>query len=280
MTISASNLPVFVKSVTYGRILAFTLQSDQAKSEADLKAAVNATYEGYKGKADINVSQKKLFEGSTKLVHSVGGSQEEANAAINSVNFGGFFKPMAATLAMPILYTVKQLKRKRQLLNIFVENAKYYAIESSIAPRGVEVQVGLASIEPTHGACETPYQFSSQLLTGSMTDYDNIFGSLLSLPFTLPKPVHFQDPPTSRTFNAPTAKDDNPKFVIKSAVSTPAALLGALADSFKTAEFQYPFDKDFGADGKYLFSTDVPGGMALRNCPSRFNYWMLRKFLY
>ncbi len=105
--IGNDNLPVYVKSVTYGRMLFYTLTSEQVSSYQELEAAVSGVYGAFSGSAEITDKQRSTLTNSRERLMAFGGSQNAALAAITDLN--KFFVPAFATTAVPISYVVKNL---------------------------------------------------------------------------------------------------------------------------------------------------------------------------
>ena len=105
--IGNDNLPVYVKSVTYGRMLFYTLTSEQVSSYQELEAAVSSVYGAFSGSAEITDKQRSTLTNSRERLMAFGGSQSAALAAITDLN--KFFVPAFATTAVPISYVVKNL---------------------------------------------------------------------------------------------------------------------------------------------------------------------------
>ena len=71
------NMPVYVSSVSYGRIAYLTIESEQKKSE--LKANLDAVFKvttTNNGEVDIDSAIKKLEEGTTITINIIGGGSE------------------------------------------------------------------------------------------------------------------------------------------------------------------------------------------------------------
>ena len=105
--IGNDNLPVYVKSVTYGRMLFYTLTSEQVSSYQELEAAVSGVYGAFSGGTEITDKQRSTLTNSRERLMAFGGSQNAALAAITDLN--KFFVPAFATTAVPISYVVKNL---------------------------------------------------------------------------------------------------------------------------------------------------------------------------
>jgi hypothetical protein len=101
-----ANLPVYVASVTYGRIMMFTITS--AESTTDIQAALNASYAGSSGSA----AYSNLYQNASTSVKyvTVGGAAADAEKMIQSGNPSDFFSSdPAISSGVPISYTLRNL---------------------------------------------------------------------------------------------------------------------------------------------------------------------------
>ena len=103
----ANNLPVYVKSVTYGRMLFYTLTSTDADNYEELDLSVSAVYKQYNGEFDLTDRQRTILSNSRERLLAFGGSQQDGLAAISDLN--AFFVASEATTAVPVSYVVKNL---------------------------------------------------------------------------------------------------------------------------------------------------------------------------
>ena len=104
------NLPVFVSSISYGRIMMFTMTS--TASADSLHMAASALYEqgGFGGGAELEGGLHDIVQNAEIQVVTVGGDAEQALALIRSNDLGAFFTEDAPlTTARPISYTIRNL---------------------------------------------------------------------------------------------------------------------------------------------------------------------------
>jgi hypothetical protein len=102
------NVPVYVKSVTYGRVMMYTLTSTNVSSYSELGAAVEASYKGFTGSGEYTQAQRNIIANSQHTLISFGGPQDAAVAAI--VELARYFVPMEPTQAVPISYELRDLR--------------------------------------------------------------------------------------------------------------------------------------------------------------------------
>lgn len=104
-----SNPPVFVSSVTYGRILMFTFTS--TSTEAKINQTLNAMYDKMELGGELSSELRTVLDNAEIRVITVGGDAENALALIRNNNLAEYFAADAPlTTARPISYTVRNLK--------------------------------------------------------------------------------------------------------------------------------------------------------------------------
>lgn len=106
------NLPVYVKSVTYGRVMMYTLTSTEVETFEELETAVRASHGAFGAELDGSVEygeqERNIIRNSRETLIAFGGSQEASKAAI--LDLDNFFVPIEATQAVPISYEIRDLK--------------------------------------------------------------------------------------------------------------------------------------------------------------------------
>ena len=102
------NPPVFVSSITYGRVLIFTFTSTALESE--IKSTLNAVYNAGQFGGELTAEQESILEHAEISVVTVGGDAEHALSLIRSNDLSAYFSSDAPlTSARPISYTVRNL---------------------------------------------------------------------------------------------------------------------------------------------------------------------------
>lgn len=76
------NQACYVKSVTYGRMMMFSLTSTSVSSALDLDVAIEGQYKVFSGDASLTYQQRQTMENSTIHMMAFGGTQEDALASI------------------------------------------------------------------------------------------------------------------------------------------------------------------------------------------------------
>lgn len=150
--IGEENIPLYIESVTYGRIMLFTMKSTETSSAQELSAALNASMQDYlNGGASLTDAQKNILSKSSVTVFSAGGTKEAANSAIANLNWSEFFKAAPATTAVPISFVAKTLNGKK-IVKI-VDNVKYEQRDNCKEPYAYEVSLQLDKVQLESGTC-------------------------------------------------------------------------------------------------------------------------------
>lgn len=104
------NPPVLVNSITYGRLLFVTMESNY--SAAEMQFALKAAYEGAVagGDASLKVNTSKVLADSTFDVYAVGGDEDAVISLIRTQQLASYFaKTTNPTTFQPISFTVINL---------------------------------------------------------------------------------------------------------------------------------------------------------------------------
>lgn len=150
--LGADNLPLYIESVTYGRIMLFTMKSTSVTSAENLSAALQASMNNYANAGgELTQEQQTVLENSSATIYSAGGTKDAANAAIANLNWSEFFKAAPATTAVPISFVAKTLNGKR-IVKI-VDAAQYVQRDNCRGPSSYEVTVTWTNNDYT-GACQ------------------------------------------------------------------------------------------------------------------------------
>jgi hypothetical protein len=147
----SENIPLYIESVTYGRIMLFTMKSTNVSSAAELSAAVNVSMQDYvEGESSLSAGQREILENSTTTIFSAGGTKDAANAAIATLNWSEYFKSAPATTAVPISFVAKTLNGKK-IVKI-VDNAVYEQRSTCQEPSSYNITVEWTDSDNT-GLC-------------------------------------------------------------------------------------------------------------------------------
>ncbi len=108
--IGPDNLPVYVASITWGRMLTVTMTSDH--SAAEMKAALQASssFVGFDVSITADARHKQVLDESEIKVVAIGGHAQAAIDLIRTGQLGEYFKEDAPlTTARPISYVLRNL---------------------------------------------------------------------------------------------------------------------------------------------------------------------------
>jgi len=108
--IGIDNLPVYIASVTYGRLMNFTMVS--SASESEMRTAVSASYDTAIGGATIDAEseQGQLLQSAEYRVAYLGGDTEATASLLKNLRWQDYFSvPVSADDAVPISYTLRNL---------------------------------------------------------------------------------------------------------------------------------------------------------------------------
>lgn len=149
--VSADNPPLYVQSITYGRRVIFSIQTERSASE--VKAALEASYQGVVAGGGVNVSaeHREVLEQSTIRAFVLGGSGDEATGAINGfeglieyIESGGSYSQDSP--GAPIAYKLAYLDNAVTKLAFTTD----YAERTCVQNRG-NVRLDLDSIKHVAG---------------------------------------------------------------------------------------------------------------------------------
>ncbi|MCC7003546.1 MAG: VCBS repeat-containing protein, partial [Gemmatimonadaceae bacterium] len=104
------NQPVYVSNIVYGRMMMFTMTAEASSSE--LKAIVNASYDGLVGGASASLSarQQEVLSSSRIAITTYGGDRNGTQAMIRSGDWREYFtQTVRLSDALPLSYTFKTL---------------------------------------------------------------------------------------------------------------------------------------------------------------------------
>ena len=138
--IGAENLPLYVKSITYGRVLMFSMTSTMVESAESLSAAMNASFMDYvEGGGELSASHREILENSTAQAVVFGGPQDAATAALGALDWSLFFTPALATTAVPLSFKVNTLKDRETAA--IEDNVSYELRGNCQAPSTIQTRL-------------------------------------------------------------------------------------------------------------------------------------------
>ena len=155
-TMGPGNLPCYVQSVTYGRMLVYTMTSTEATSAQELQLAVQASYGAWEGSGDLDSRQRQLVQNSSIEVQVFGGTQEDQldaiKQALHTGDFSSFLVPVPSTTAVPLSYRINDLKNRQPAV---IGDATQFSIRECEAVNDLRFTVSLDSITVVDG-CTRP----------------------------------------------------------------------------------------------------------------------------
>lgn len=108
------NIPIYIESVTYGRILLFSMQSKSVSSSGELAAALEASMDDYANAGgELSEDHEAIFSTATHKIFSAGGTDAAANAAVASLDWSKFFVESPPSTAVPISFVAKTVNGKK-----------------------------------------------------------------------------------------------------------------------------------------------------------------------
>lgn len=138
------NLPIYVSSVTYGRVFMFSVTSTESVSE--IIAAIEGVYDGgaFEAGAEARMRFREIVSLENTEMVTFGGSSEAASRAITTGDFREYFTvDPALTQYKPIAYTLQDLGSSRT----FVGDVTDYEVVDCKPLRTGEIRVSFAGAE-------------------------------------------------------------------------------------------------------------------------------------
>ncbi len=107
--LGSDNIPVYVSSITYGRILVFSMTSTASTQE--INATLDALYEGgaVTVEGNLDAKYKKILRESTIKVVTIGGDTANTTNLIKSGKLSEYFGKTSLSTYKPISYEVRNL---------------------------------------------------------------------------------------------------------------------------------------------------------------------------
>ena len=116
--ISPANPPVFVSSVTFGRMVMVSLTSSEGQTADAIKTMVQGSTAAFSASATLSAEQQKAWSSLKHEELQRGGSANAAAEAIQTGDFTKFFGKAAPSTMVPIAFTVKMLNGTRKIASI------------------------------------------------------------------------------------------------------------------------------------------------------------------
>ncbi len=151
-TMGAGNLPCYVQSVTYGRMIVYSMTTTETTTEEEYRLAVQASYGAWSGSGSVNSRQRELVQNSTVEVQVFGGTQgaglDAIKQALKNGDFSAFLQPAPATTAVPLSYRINDLKNRQPAV---IGDATKFTIRECEPVNELQFTVSLDSILVVNG---------------------------------------------------------------------------------------------------------------------------------
>lgn len=121
--VGADNRPVFISSVTYGRMVVFTATSSKGESATKIQQALQLSYDSAIA-GDTSISQEARAEAKKTVseldikVLTIGGNSDTVSTAISTGNWDGLFAQPNILSAVPLRYVVRSMSGNRPIARI------------------------------------------------------------------------------------------------------------------------------------------------------------------
>ncbi|MGY2893839.1 thiol-activated cytolysin family protein [Deinococcus sp. UYEF24] len=170
-----NNPPVYVDSMTYGRLLLVTMESQYSASEMEVALRASASFGAANVGGSLDVGQKKVLSGSKFSVYASGGNESQVVGLIRTGQLGSYFTGTTSpTTFVPISFTTRNLGDNSYAAQ-FV-SGEYSVTTCNAASLSMNMQVLYHSIDPNDNAFDDVYgfiRFDGQLLW-ERGQHDNI----------------------------------------------------------------------------------------------------------
>ncbi len=263
------NLPCYVQSVTYGRMVVYSMTSSEATSDEEYKLAVQASYGAWSGSGSVNTRQRELVQNSTVEVQVFGGTQgaglDAIKQALRNGDFSAFLQAAPATTAVPLSYRINDLKNRQPAV---VGDATKFQINQCEPVNDLKFTVSLDSVIVVDG-CDAEVSFDIECwvdVRNPSQFYWLLHNSGTRFPKqTLPS-LHSQ-----AIFTVTASQATTLEFYTGVYGNTTTGLKGW----DKSTTFQFPFELD---ENPYRFShLDTVADNQYRNCTIEVFYTIKRE---
>jgi len=272
-TMGPGNLPCYVQSVTYGRMVVYSMTTTATTTDEEYKLAVQASYGAWSGTGNATTRQRELVQNSTVEVQVFGGTQgaglDAIKQALRDGDFSAFLQPAPATTAVPLSYRINDLKNRRAAV---VGDATKFQVDVCEPVNDLKFTVSLDSVVVVGGCeAETGFDIESFVSTYNPSHY-NVLLHVTPPDYSFPK----ETLPSLRgqTIFTVTASANTRMEIFTNVVSTSGTGLQGWS---KTTTFYFPFDMD---ENPYHFSQlETTSDKLFRNCTIEVFFTIKRELL-
>jgi hypothetical protein len=275
-TMGAGNLPTYVQSVTYGRMVVYSMTTTQTTTDEEYKLAVQASYGAWSGSGNVNTRQQELVQNSTVEVQVFGGTQQQGldaiKTALKSGDFSAFLTPAPATTAVPLSYRINDLKNRQVAV---VGDATRFTVQQCEPVNDLKFTVTLDSVIVV-GGCESETHFDIECFASTQNPTQSYV--LLHVTPNADPDWNYQFP----KWALPSLTGQTIFTTTASAATTLRIYSGVYGSSDtgldgwdKTTTFQFPFDFD---ENPYHFShIETSTNDRFENCTLEVFYTIKRE---
>lgn len=268
-TMGPANLPCYVQSVTYGRMVVYSMTTNETTTDDEYKLAVQASYGAWSGSGSVNTRQRQLVQNSTVEVQVFGGTQgaglDAIKQALRNGDFSAFLQPAPATTAVPLSYRINDLKNRQPAV---IGDATKFTIRECEPVNDLRFTVSLDSIIVVNG-CDAEVDFDIESWVYPSTggpSYWLLHNSGTRFPKASLPTLHSQ-----AVFTLTASPTTTLKFFTASYGSAATGLDGWS----KETVFAFPFDFD---DNPYHFThIETTSDNQYRNCTLQVFYTVKRE---
>jgi hypothetical protein len=174
--IGPNNLPIYVSTIVYGRMMMFSLTS--TASEEDIRATMRAGYQTIGGNVETNLTakQKTILRESEIKVTSFGGPANATLAVIRSGDWSQYFTDSAPlSTAEPLTYIFRNLGGDNDIAR--VSESTEYTLRTCTAREGSQATFDLLDADDLGLPIPTPVTSTLADLDGDGND-DLVFNHL------------------------------------------------------------------------------------------------------
>jgi hypothetical protein len=130
--IGDDNIPIYIESVTYGRIMLFSSTSTDVANAEELRLALEGSMADYaKLEGEYNEDYEKTMSSSSHKIFSAGGTDKAANDVIGNLDWSKFFVESPASTAVPISFTARTVDGK-EIVGLVYNNTFEHRDQCSI----------------------------------------------------------------------------------------------------------------------------------------------------
>lgn len=263
-TMSSSNVPLYIESVTYGRFLLFTMTSTTVKTAAKLNAAVEASWDKYAhAGGELSAEFELALSSKQTKIFSAGGSEEGANAAVAELDWSKFFVEAPVTTAVPISFVARTLNGRKKV--VLIDNTAFKQRGNCESPEQIQIEVQISNVtleNPKLGVVQYEgVAFRNSQQVGDLLEV----GEFVTNPWTTDKIVLGGKGLKAYSWEIANSDQEIDRFIVRSA--------NILVHDNQV--FNYPFKNlTEGRQKKTFYSTNNRGERM------RFSYHITKTFIY